>query len=391
MKLTFLFLLSLLICFSLSTSSTISTSSLSTTSISPKLHARHTKLLNDRLTLNNIKLMEKIIPRSSFVKKSLSNLEDEHEVVIAVKQKNLDILEEEVLKRTTPSSKDYQNWLTYDEVTSLTQNLDSYNEISSWLTNNSIQIVSESKRKDYITARGSINQWEDLLTTTFYQYEDVSVPEAISIYRNKMKKLNNDITDESNEINESDRIFYNRADSYYLPNHLLPHISAIFETVQVPPEYKPNFYVENNVKNNIYKTNLRVNKNNLLNKINDKLSSLSSSSISTLSMNLLSDSVVNIDFLNRLYKINSNNATNPNNSQSVFSTSDEYFSTNDLIRFQNRNNIPLTEPVTKNSHSTTECSSSMSCAEGNLDMQFIMGKIFIIYLFNTIYFCLISF
>ena len=54
--------------------------------------------------------MESMIPRSTFVKVGRADSSVRHEVLIAIKQRNLDVLEGMVLDRSTPGSKNYQKW-----------------------------------------------------------------------------------------------------------------------------------------------------------------------------------------------------------------------------------------------------------------------------------------
>ena len=60
--------------------------------------------------------METMNKRADFIKSSKTPPSNIHEVVIAVKQNNLDLLETMVLERSTPGSALYQQWLTFEEV-----------------------------------------------------------------------------------------------------------------------------------------------------------------------------------------------------------------------------------------------------------------------------------
>ena len=60
--------------------------------------------------------MESMIPRNTFVKINRADGSILHEVLIAIKQRNLDVLESKVLDISTPGSKNYQNWFVFDKI-----------------------------------------------------------------------------------------------------------------------------------------------------------------------------------------------------------------------------------------------------------------------------------
>lgn len=85
---------------------------------------------------------------------------------------------------------------------------------------------------------------------------------------------------------------------------------------------------------------------------------------------------VTISFLNNLYSITSNNASNTL-SQSVFQTNEQYFSQQDLTFFQQLNGITVQAAELVGGYETSSCSlttdSGNDCFEANLDTQHIMG------------------
>ena len=60
--------------------------------------------------------MERMVHRPDFEHQGRCNGNEQHEIFIAVKQLNLDVLEAEAIRRSTPGSPLYQKWLTSDEV-----------------------------------------------------------------------------------------------------------------------------------------------------------------------------------------------------------------------------------------------------------------------------------
>jgi hypothetical protein len=63
-----------------------------------------------------------------------------HELVFAVHQLNIDVLERELLERSTPGSPKYQKWLTFDQVGKLVTNQAAFEAVKTWLTVNNIEV-----------------------------------------------------------------------------------------------------------------------------------------------------------------------------------------------------------------------------------------------------------
>ena len=72
--------------------------------------------LGEDVFTEQLRVMERHIPRNSFITVSRSNTSDLHEVVFAVKQRNLDVLEKTLMGISTPGTDRYQQWLSFDEV-----------------------------------------------------------------------------------------------------------------------------------------------------------------------------------------------------------------------------------------------------------------------------------
>jgi len=276
--------------------------------------------------------MEKQNYRSSFVKKNRSPAHEHHEVVISVQMKNLDELESKVLDRADPESPLYQEWFTYDEITDIVKNPEATNNVQDWLTKNNVDVLETLQRGDYIIARAPFSTWEKLLNCEFYAFEDLSVSR-----------------------NRQEPHFVHRALEYSIPISLRYDIHAIFNTVQVPPEFHTKY---NNMQefnpDHSFKTSLRY---------DDQKKTFTTQA---------SQKVVTVSFLNSLYQVPSNTGSSKL-SQGVFSTKNEYFSTNDLTQFQNTYNLPIQAANVQNGHSAPNCYSANNCSEGNLDVQYIMG------------------
>eukprot|EP01035_Chromulina_nebulosa_P018785 gene18785-24552_t len=142
---------------------------------------------------------------------------------------------------------------------------------------------------------------------------------------------------------------YTIADEYSIPNDLNDSIEWVFNTVQTPPLFHRKY--QRKADSSVYKTNLRYSSDGL---------------------SVYSDAVT-VSFLNDYYDITSNEG-NKSLSQSVFETSGESYSPDDLTTFQETFSLPIESAVDYNGYNTTDCfSTDGDCYEGNLDIQYISG------------------
>jgi len=274
------------------------------------------------------RFMQKSIPRRDFVQRQVSNSDELHTLVFAVKQNNIALLEEQLVQRSMPGNALYQQWLSFEEVADITKNSAGVQEVISWLNVNSISTTWTSVRQEYITAEAPISQWEELLNTKFYLYDDLSTLSPTTMASKSV----------------------HRATQYYLPEHLTEHVSAVFNTVQVPPVIPANYY------HPVRDTNP---------------SSTTPTGSTKRKKTTATDGTVTVPFLNQLYQISSNTGL-PSQAQAVFQTLDQSYSPNDLTLFQQRYNLPIQAALHPFGYNTTECSYE-KCGEGNLDTQYIMG------------------
>ena len=263
-----------------------------------------------------VKVAERMIPRSSFVKGTKSDAASTHELVFAVVQKNTEILEERLMQRSTPGTDNYQQWMSYEQVHELSCNPEGSVAVLDWLRTHDVQVTWQSTHQEYIKATATIATWEDILSASFYEYKDHS---------------------SKAELSHNDKTIH-RAESYSLPTSVAEHVSGVFNTVQVPPEWKPAYSV---LKQN--------------------------------SKQLLSSTRVTPAFLNSFYKITPfTGKVSPKVQQAVFETNGESFSPGDLTRFQDKFGLPRQAALAPYGHATTDCIHN-SCFEGNLDVQYLMG------------------
>jgi hypothetical protein len=274
------------------------------------------------------------VPRSSFVLRERAHHDTEHELIFAVQQRNLIKLDEMLMERSTPGSPMFQQWLTFDEVGNLTSNKDGADAVLNWLAENKISVKSMTAHMEYITATSSISVWESLLGAEFYRWEDTSKKSTSSHQRARA---------------------YHRAREVSIPQAIAPHVTTIFNTIQVPPVLHPRFYRASSKRRTSGSTAALFSQHQLR----------YAAPLAT------PDGSVTIHFLNDLYGISSNSG-DPSQQQSVFETSQQYFSPADLALFQRAYGLSVQPALAPYGYTTHDCSAN-SCTQGNLDTQYIMG------------------
>eukprot|EP01040_Poterioochromonas_malhamensis_P002533 gene2533-2694_t len=156
--------------------------------------------------------------QTKFMEKSLYKLRDDyklgakasdndfHEVVFAVKQKNLDQLETLLMEVSNPQNSKYGKYLSRKEIADLTANPVATDALSKFLFENGATITKKTRYGEYITARAKVSTWEKLFDTEFYQFHPEN-PQAKPVVR---------------------------ALEYSIPAELSEHVELVFNTVQLP-------------------------------------------------------------------------------------------------------------------------------------------------------------
>ena len=153
-----------------------------------------------------------MVPRKSFFKLRKSNGDLQHEVVIAIRQRNIDVLESMVLERSTPGGHLYQQWMSFDEVDELIRNDEAHDATVEWLRSHCISVTWSSRRKEYIRASSSISNWERMLSTRFFEWTDTSAESSAG---------------------SAGSSTVHRSEHYSLPDDLIPHITAVLNVCEV--------------------------------------------------------------------------------------------------------------------------------------------------------------
>lgn len=222
-------------------------------------------------------------------KLSRANPDHNHKIIFVVKQNNIDELEKILIDVSDPKSVNYGKHWTREEVSKLTISQESINQTISFLNKNEIFILQKSKRKEYITTIASIQKWEKVLSTIFYEYE---------------------VLDEDGS--SSDIVI--RAENYNLPDEVKSHVFTLFNVID---------FLSLPKKKKVDISELKK----------DKLSSLSSSS------NGIIFGYVTPALLNQYYDIR-NYTGNNLASQGIYASKNESYSPKDLAYFQEYFNLP---------------------------------------------------
>lgn len=170
---------------------------------------------------------------------------DQHQVTIAIKQNNLDKLNDELTDRSMPEGSKYQIWMKQDEVIQLTSNKVATDAVLQWCRDNNLQVVWQNKHQEYFQVSTNVSHWESLLRTEFYKYEDHH-PHSIAYYK-KPISIHSTIKNSLNKNN----LF--RAESFSIPSHLSPYIHDIFGVVD-PPSVMRKYLERHTDKNNVVDT-----------------------------------------------------------------------------------------------------------------------------------------
>ena len=152
---------------------------------------------------SNMIVKELVGPTNGFMQKSRSILTLEHDLIFAVQQKNLDQIEKILNDVSDPHSPNYGKHLTKEEVNALTANNEGKKLVLEFLNNWNAVVVSSND--NYITAKATIEIWNQALSTTFYDYENVMKGKTVQ-----------------------------RCMEYSLPVELASQVASVMGTVQFP-------------------------------------------------------------------------------------------------------------------------------------------------------------
>lgn len=141
-----------------------------------------------------------------------ANPNDRLELTIAVRQSNVDLLEEKLLSVSDPRSPAYGRHLSREEVASLTApSEESILRVKEWLSQNVIVPSFSSMNQDFITAEVTVAQAEVLLNTEYSYFVHSSTGQRVT-----------------------------RVDGlYHIPSSLKEHVDFVSPTMRFPSPKTP--------------------------------------------------------------------------------------------------------------------------------------------------------
>jgi hypothetical protein len=263
---------------------------------------------------------------------SRARAEHYHEVIFAVKHRNLDWLESKLNEVSYPDSPNYGKHMSKDEIAAMVTSPESTETVRQYLLDHGFNVHRETRYGEFIFVDAPIHQFEKLFATEFHEY---------TMYNHETRR---------------DELII-RAEHYSLPQELVEHVEAAFNTVQFPP---PSIF-HGHYETPEPSTHLR--KEN----VQEEPKDISSSASYT--------GYVYPALLNDYYCIPSNVGNNLT-SQAVYESLNQTLSPSDLSTFQTYFSLPqekIAGDYNGHVNDQTCLTSPDDCLEANLDVQYLMG------------------
>eukprot|EP01036_Dinobryon_divergens_P026329 gene26330-34960_t len=296
--------------------------------------------LNDKVPKlsSKVKLFGKressIIDRPDIKSHGRADVSKRHKIVIAVKQSNLDLLEELVNNISDPDSENFGKVKTRDEIVIMTNHGKASEHILAYIGVETIALLS---KEAFSAMTAPISHLEHFLNTTFETFSQV-VPDS-----------------------GDPPLVFHRAEKYSLPVDIVRHVHGVFLAVEIPPAImrKPK------------KDTSHSHSSNLRGEPTESTSQRGSNK----KMHPLNNGYVTPSVLNSYYNIISNTGSAAV-TQVVYAALGQTLSPSDLSAFQSTFNLPQ-QPIAASIGgfvSNSACSTNINdCAEANLDVQYIMA------------------
>lgn len=257
-----------------------------------------------------------------------------HELIFVVIRKNMNELTRILHDISDPISPNYGNHLTRQDISDLTSNSDSCEEVAAYLLDSGATVISKDISLGLITARGSIDLWESILKTKFYLY---------SLRRKPFDDVG------AKNWAQTDEKFV-RAEKYFVPTNLHGHVASILNILDMPHiksrwMRQPSIANNENLKRQLYTV----------------------------------EGFVTPSVLNKAYNIDDNSG-HPRATQAVFSGPIEVFSPGDLDSFQKITRVqvlPLNRtigaPSTIRTAAYCRNQDYTICTRSNTNVEYIMA------------------
>jgi len=138
-----------------------------------------------------------------------------HEIVFAIKQKNLEKLEEITMQVSDPTSTMYGKHLTHDAVHRMTANPAAAAAVRAWSKQYPALLLKDTSSHDeYMTFDAPLSTWNEILTTKFVKMQHTETGEALI-----------------------------RSPSFTMPAELEQHVAHMFNVVELPLRTGPGVQV----------------------------------------------------------------------------------------------------------------------------------------------------
>jgi tripeptidyl-peptidase I len=269
--------------------------------------------------------MPYLASRSDIVKQTSLLPTHVHEVVFAVQQKNIDVLERMLNDVSDPDSANYGQHLSGEQVAALTMNPEARDAIVNYLHANGASVTAESLNSDFITASAPISQWNMVFNTKFNLFHQKQV---------------------DGEIEQ-----LVRAGSYSIPKELEQHVMTVMNTIEMPV--------------------VRMRQANIYDAPKEVISGMGRNLGTTYSLGWILPKV-----LRGYYNVTNNKGSNAS-TQAAYGSNSDFFNPADLAMFQKFDNVNIHQPVMNvNGHSTSnkaDLGIDGDWGEGNLDIQYIVA------------------
>ena len=267
--------------------------------------------------------------RTDIMKQGRVHQDLSHEVIFAIKQKNMDELSSILHDVSDPSSPNYGQHWTREEVSDLTSNPEARDAVLSYLDLVGASITSITLGEEFIIANAPIAVWERMFKTEFFTFHQ-------KLIDNRVVKVA-------------------RAEKYWIPRELDSHVEAVFNIVNMYQVSHGNLQQSTNPP----RTSSEREKT-----LDDKEGTPEWMMWSTITPYRL-----------KLYYNMSNDVRGVNfSTQAIFATIGQHFSPADGVAFRKMAGLPQqTIKYTKNANDTVCKMNSGRCGESSLDLQYIMG------------------
>lgn len=258
-----------------------------------------------------------------FAKKTLAEeeLHQQHEVIVAIKPKNLDKLEQVLKEVSDPNHENYGKYFTRDQIAELTRNEEGNKIVKEYLRSLNFSIQQESEYGDFLTVLAPLSSWQTYLKTNFFEFRHASLG---TVYRAESP--------------------------YELPDHVHQHVIDLFNINDLPVE--------------VFGSPVKYS----FDQVPSTSASKNSEDVS------YGNGYITPDSLYSYYHLKPSLGNNMT-TQAAIETIGQILSTYDLNDFQEYYELP-TQRLSRSvgSHVTASpCPSVNDCAEANLDFQYLMA------------------